>query len=89
MGVAAPHLFVGAEVDVASTALMGDPDLQVRSLLPDQPAFDFAVNTMTYQPGASLSRVEIHVMEHGLLTVSYTHLDVYKRQPTIRRARPR
>jgi (S)-ureidoglycine aminohydrolase len=67
MGVAAPHLLVGKEADVASIALMGDPGLQVRSLLPDQPAFDFAVNTMTYQPGASLSRVEIHVMEHGLL----------------------
>ena len=50
-----------------STALMGDPDLQVRSLLPDQPEFDFAVNTMTYQPGAALSMVEVHVMEHGLL----------------------
>ena len=66
-GVAAPNLLVGDEANVASTALMGDPDLQVRSLLPDQPAFDFAVNTMTYQPGASLSMVEIHVMEHGLL----------------------
>ncbi|MGA1983995.1 MAG: (S)-ureidoglycine aminohydrolase [Acidobacteriaceae bacterium] len=66
-GVAAPHLLVGAEADAASIALMGDPDLQVRSLLPDLPPFDFAVNTMTYQPGASLSRVEIHVMEHGLL----------------------
>ena len=30
-------------------------------------AFDFAVNTMTYQPGAALSMVEVHVMEHGLL----------------------
>jgi (S)-ureidoglycine aminohydrolase len=66
-GVSAPTLLVGNESSVASTALMGDPDLQVRALLPDQPAFDFAVNTMTYQPGASLSMVEIHVMEHGLL----------------------
>ena len=66
-GVAPPVLLVGDEASAASTALMGDPDLQVRSLLPDQPAFDFAVNTMTYQPGASLSTVEIHVMEHGLL----------------------
>ena len=65
--VAAPNLLVGTEANLPSTALMGDPDLQVRSLLPDQPAFDFAVNTMTYQPGASLSMVEIHVMEHGLL----------------------
>jgi (S)-ureidoglycine aminohydrolase len=66
-GVGAPGLLVGTEAGATPTALMGDPDLQVRSLLPDQPAFDFAVNTMTYQPGAALSMVEIHVMEHGLL----------------------
>jgi (S)-ureidoglycine aminohydrolase len=36
-------------------------------LMPDGPPYDFAVNTMTYDPGASLSMVEIHVMEHGLL----------------------
>lgn len=66
-GVGAPGLLVGDQAAVPSTALMGDEDLQVRNLLPDAPAFDFAVNTMTYQPGASLSQVEIHVMEHGLL----------------------
>jgi (S)-ureidoglycine aminohydrolase len=64
---AAPAMLVGREEDVASTALLGDEDLQVRSLLPEDRSFDFAVNTMTYQPGASLSMVEIHVMEHGLL----------------------
>lgn len=63
----APGILIGHESNVTSTALNGDPDLQVRSLLPDVPAFDFAVNTMTYQPGAALSMVEIHVMEHGLL----------------------
>ena len=67
VGVSAPGMLVGREADIISTALMGDPDLQVCSLLPDLPAFDFAVNTMTYQPGASLAMVEIHVMEHGLL----------------------
>ena len=65
--IAAPAFLLGNEADIVPTALNGDPDLQVRALLPDQPAFDFAVNTMTYQPGASLSQVEIHVMEHGLL----------------------
>ncbi len=39
----------------------------MRSLMPDGPAYDFAVNTMTYDPGAALSMVEVHVMEHGLL----------------------
>ena len=66
-GVAAPAALMGREEDAAGTALMGDPDLQVRALLPDEAGFDFAVNTMTYRPGAALSMVEVHVMEHGLL----------------------
>ena len=66
-GIAAPELLVGREPEVAAQALMGDENLEVRSLLPDTMAFDFAVNTMTYRPGAALSMVEIHVMEHGLL----------------------
>jgi len=66
-GVAAPAMIFGNESEATATALMGDPDLLVRGLLPDDPAFDFAVNTMTYQPGAALSMVEAHVMEHGLL----------------------
>jgi (S)-ureidoglycine aminohydrolase len=66
-GVSGPPLLVGAEADASPTPLMGDPDLQVRALLPGDPAFDFAVNTMTYQPGAALGMVEVHVMEHGLL----------------------
>jgi hypothetical protein len=43
------------------------PSLQVKCLLPDEMSFDFAVNTMVYQPGAALSMVEMHVMEHGLI----------------------
>lgn len=62
-----PQFFVGREADVVSSALNGDEDLQVRTLLPSSFAFDFAVNTMTYAPGASLSQVEVHWMEHGLL----------------------
>lgn len=65
--IAAPGPLTGIEADAASAPLLGDNHLQVRTLLPGEPAFDFAVNTMTYQPGASLSMVEIHVMEHGLL----------------------
>ena len=63
----APEVFIGCETNVASVALMGDDGLRVRSLMPDGPAYDFAVNTMTYDPGAALAMVEIHVMEHGLL----------------------
>ena len=64
---AAPKIVVGKESSVAPVALMGDESLRVRSLMPDSDAYDFAVNTMTYDPGAALSMVEIHVMEHGLL----------------------
>jgi (S)-ureidoglycine aminohydrolase len=66
----APFLLFGDERATESTPLGGDPDLEVRTLLPGYPAFDFAVNTMTYQPGAALSMVEIHVMEHGLLMLA-------------------
>ncbi len=65
--IAGPKIVVGHEGSVASAALLGDEDLQVRRLLPDDLSFDFAVNTMTYQPGAALAMVEVHVMEHGLL----------------------
>jgi (S)-ureidoglycine aminohydrolase len=65
--VPAPGCFTGRENDIAATPLNEDCTLQVRALMPDHPSFDFAVNTMTYLPGAALSMVEIHVMEHGLL----------------------
>ncbi|HLK70282.1 MAG TPA: (S)-ureidoglycine aminohydrolase [Bryobacteraceae bacterium] len=69
-GVRLPSGFVGDERQVEAKPLGGDCDLQVRALIPDHPSFDFAVNTMTYQPGAALSMVEMHVMEHGLLMLA-------------------
>jgi (S)-ureidoglycine aminohydrolase len=63
----APLTIVGSEDTIASEPLEDDTALQVKHLLPDHVAFDFAVNTMTYQPGAALSMVEMHVMEHGLM----------------------
>jgi (S)-ureidoglycine aminohydrolase len=62
-----PWFLIGREEEVASTPLNGDEGLQVRALMPDSHVFDFACNTMTYAPGAALSQVEIHYMEHGLL----------------------
>jgi (S)-ureidoglycine aminohydrolase len=66
-GIDPPKAFSNHESACEPVALLGDPDVNVRLLLPDQPQFDFAVHTMTFQPGAALSMVEIHVMEHGLL----------------------
>jgi (S)-ureidoglycine aminohydrolase len=62
-----PEFLIGREQDLPAVPLGGDPDLIVRSLLPASMAFDFACNTMTYAPGAALSQVEVHYMEHGLL----------------------
>jgi (S)-ureidoglycine aminohydrolase len=62
-----PRLLVASEDAVESHPLDDDPGLQVKCLLPDEMSFDFAVNSMVYQPGAALTIVEMHVMEHGLI----------------------
>ncbi len=69
-GAAPPVFFAGSENFIQAQPLMNDPSLAVRALVPDGVSFDFAVNIMTYQPGASLSMVEMHVMEHGLLMLA-------------------
>jgi (S)-ureidoglycine aminohydrolase len=65
-----PRVLISSEDVIAPQSLGDDESLQVRCLLPDRMNFDFAVNTMVYQPGASLSMVEMHVMEHGLLMLA-------------------
>ena len=51
----APQIVIGSDRDKPDVSLMGDSALRVRALMPDGPAYDFAVNTMTYDPGAALS----------------------------------
>jgi len=67
IGQLAPTFFVGAVDRIPAQPLMGDDAVLVRPLIPDSRSYDFAVNVMTFDPGASLPMVEIHVMEHGLL----------------------
>jgi (S)-ureidoglycine aminohydrolase len=62
-----PAPITGDERQITPKPMLGDEAVEVRILLPDDPAFDCAVNTMTFQPGATLPMVEIHIMEHGLL----------------------
>jgi (S)-ureidoglycine aminohydrolase len=62
-----PEPIISSEDAISSQALNDDAGLQVKCLLPDEVRFDFAVNIMVYQPGAALSQVEMHVMEHGLI----------------------
>ena len=66
-GAKPPQAVFGNERSIVPQPLMGDESLEVRSMIPADFAYDLAVNTMTFQPGATLPMVEIHVMEHGLL----------------------
>lgn len=66
-GQKTPGVIVGHEREVKGQPFLGNADARLQVLLPDQPAFDMAVNIFTYQPGATLPFVETHIMEHGLL----------------------
>lgn len=66
-GVPAPAPITGDAGKVKGTPFLGDPAANLQVLLPDEPAFDMAVNLFAYQPGGHLPFVEVHVMEHGLV----------------------
>lgn len=68
-GLPAPAPVAGHEEDVPAAPFLGDEAAMLKSLLPDTPAFDLAVNIFTFQPGATLPMVETHIMEHGLLMI--------------------
>ena len=69
-GAGAPRVVIGDEGDVAAEPFQGNENARLKTLLPIEAAFDMAVNIFTYQPGATLPQVEIHVMEHGLLMLT-------------------
>jgi len=66
-GVANPAFFVTEEREVKAQPFRGNPAVRIQGLLPAEPAFDMAVNILTFQPGATLPAVAAHIMEHGLL----------------------
>lgn len=70
LGDCMPSGFIGQADAVAAIPLAGDEAVRVQPLVPDGIDYDFAVNLMTFDPGASLSMVEAHVMEHGLLMLA-------------------
>ncbi len=69
-GTSSSSWLVGHEEQVPGEPFLGDPGLIVKKLLPEDPSFDMAINTMTFVPGTPLPFVETHVMEHGLLILS-------------------
>ncbi len=66
-GTPLPKGIIGDAAKVKGTPFLGDPAANLQVLLPDEPAFDMAVNVFAYQPGGHLPFVEVHVMEHGLV----------------------
>lgn len=69
-GAGSPEHVVGHEAENPGEPFLGDEGVTVRKLLPEAPAFDLMVSTMTFAPGSSLPFAETHVMEHGLLMLA-------------------
>ncbi len=66
-GLPRPEVVLGNADEIVGEPFLGDPDARLQTLLPISPEFDMAVNIFTYEPGATLPQVEVHVMEHGLM----------------------
>ena len=69
-GYGPPPVIVSNAREITGDIFLGDEDVIVKKFLPDDPRFDMAVNTMTFQPGATLPFAETHFMEHGALLLS-------------------
>lgn len=65
-GVAMPPPVFGNQADVRGEIYLGNPGARLQTLIPDELAFDLAMNIFTFDPGHCLPYVETHVMEHGL-----------------------
>jgi (S)-ureidoglycine aminohydrolase len=57
---------VGREQHVKGEIYVGDPGALLQCLVPDDLAYDLAMNIFTFDVGHSLPVTETHVMEHGL-----------------------
>jgi (S)-ureidoglycine aminohydrolase len=64
-GVARPAGFAGHEREAKAQPLGSNGDARLQALLPDEAAFDMAVNILTCAPGGSLPAVEAPGMERG------------------------
>jgi (S)-ureidoglycine aminohydrolase len=56
----------GQESKVAKQIWGDNPHSLLQTLIPDDLAYDMAMNIFTFDPGHGLPIVETHVMEHGL-----------------------
>jgi (S)-ureidoglycine aminohydrolase len=65
-GRSAPVDVIGNESKIKGEPFMEIQELLLKKLLPEDPAYDMAMNIFTFPPGYSLPVTETHVMEHGL-----------------------
>ena len=65
-----PPVIVGSDSETEGEVFLGDEAVVAKKFLPDDPRFDMAVNTMTFQPGGTLPFAETHFMEHGALMLA-------------------
>ncbi len=60
---------VGSQEKAPCDIYSGDPGARLQVLVPDDPAYDLAMNIFTFEVGHSLPVTETHVMEHGLFVL--------------------
>ncbi|MGH7177655.1 MAG: (S)-ureidoglycine aminohydrolase [Tepidisphaeraceae bacterium] len=65
-GIAPPGPVFGNQSQVRAETYLGNEHARLQTLLPDEQAYDMAMNIFTFDPGHCLPYVETHVMEHGL-----------------------
>jgi (S)-ureidoglycine aminohydrolase len=70
IGKSTPEVLFGNAAKIKGLPFLGNTKTVLKTLLPDEVAFDMAVNIFVYQPGAVLPFVETHSMEHGLLMLA-------------------
>jgi (S)-ureidoglycine aminohydrolase len=56
----------GNQEEAKGEVYVGDPGALLQTLIPDEEAYDLAMNIFTFETGHSLPVTETHVMEHGL-----------------------
>ena len=78
-GVAKPAAMVRRGAGGRRPARLRNDGARVQTLLPDDPAFDMAVNILTHQPGAGRPRWRCEATEHGMVMLrgqGHLRLDV-------------
>jgi (S)-ureidoglycine aminohydrolase len=60
------HAISGNQEKVKGEVYVGDPGALLQTLIPNEEAYDLAMNIFTFETGHSLPVTETHVMEHGL-----------------------